>query len=257
MPPAEATAIDLAGPLLELVRVAVVAVAVARQVEGQHPEVRGEGGGDVGPPVRVGAAAVHEDQPAPAPLAPGEVVDRGPLDLDHLVGERHRERPLEPGRGRRPRDRSRGRSVGPIAGPGPNLGAHGSPEPPRPTGAVRALAARDPLPVRARRAHRPRVRAADVRRAVEERDDLRHPRHDAARGDPVRAGGRRPAAARGVGGGGARRAGPAERAGTGGTARCSRSWSGSSRSRWWPGPRTCRGRRRSSSRCPPRWWAGW
>ena len=53
---------DLVGPLLERVVVAVVAVAVAGQVDGHDAELVGERGGDVGPPVRVGAAAVDEHQ---------------------------------------------------------------------------------------------------------------------------------------------------------------------------------------------------
>ena len=52
----------LVGPLLERVRRAVPAVTVAGQVEAHHPELLGEGGGHVGPPVGMGPAAVDEDQ---------------------------------------------------------------------------------------------------------------------------------------------------------------------------------------------------
>ena len=63
------------------------------QVEGHHPELVGERRRDVGPPVGVGAAAVHEHQAAPARLAPGQVVDRGPADL-HLAVARTARRAL-------------------------------------------------------------------------------------------------------------------------------------------------------------------
>ena len=95
---------DLVGPPGQRVRVAVVAVPVAGQVERQHPVVPGEVGRHVRPPVGVGTTAVHEHQTAPAPLAPRQVVDVGAVDGDHVVVERHRQRPPEPvrrARGRR------------------------------------------------------------------------------------------------------------------------------------------------------------
>src|SRR6478735_5186200 len=50
------------------------------------------------PPVRMGAAAVHEHQAPPAPLAPREVVYGAAVDVDPLVDERHLERLAEPPR---------------------------------------------------------------------------------------------------------------------------------------------------------------
>ena len=54
----------------------MVAVAVAGQVDGDDSELVANVAGDVRPPVRVRAAAVDEHEPAPARVAPGEVVDR-------------------------------------------------------------------------------------------------------------------------------------------------------------------------------------
>jgi hypothetical protein len=75
----------LVGPLLGVVVVAVRAVAVSGQVDGGDPELTGERRRHVGPPVGVCAAAVHEDEAAPAGPAPGHVVDGCAVDLDPSV----------------------------------------------------------------------------------------------------------------------------------------------------------------------------
>ena len=55
----------------------MVAVAVAAQVDGDHPELAGEPGRNVRPPVGVRAAAVDEHEATAAPLTPRDVVDGG------------------------------------------------------------------------------------------------------------------------------------------------------------------------------------
>ena len=61
---------DLLGPLLQRVLRAVVAPAVARQVDGQYSMGRGEPSGDVCPPMGVGTTAVDEEKSRAAGLAP-------------------------------------------------------------------------------------------------------------------------------------------------------------------------------------------
>ena len=80
---------DFVGPLLGVVAIAVRAVAVPGQVDRHHPELVGERRRHLRPPVCVRAAAVHEDQAAPAAVAPGQVVDGGTLDLDAPVVAGH------------------------------------------------------------------------------------------------------------------------------------------------------------------------
>jgi hypothetical protein len=75
---------DLARPDVERVVVAAAAVAVAGQVQGQHPPVAGQQRGDVVPPVGVGAAAVDQHQAAWAGLTPGQVGDGRALDVDPM-----------------------------------------------------------------------------------------------------------------------------------------------------------------------------
>lgn len=89
----------LVDPLLERVAVAVVAVAVPGQVDGHDAELVGEAGRDVGPPVGVGAAAVDEHEARAPGLAPGQVVDAGPVDVDPAVLTGDREGAAEPVRG--------------------------------------------------------------------------------------------------------------------------------------------------------------
>jgi len=60
---------DLLGPALERVLGAVRTVAVPGQVDRDHTEVIAEAGRDVRPPVRMGAPAVHEDEPS-VPVRP-------------------------------------------------------------------------------------------------------------------------------------------------------------------------------------------
>ena len=96
IPPADRDTDHLFGPLLERVGVAVCTVPVARQVDREHSELAGERGGDVRPPVGVGAAAVHEHETPPGGFTPREVVDASPADLQLAVVEGHVERAAEP-----------------------------------------------------------------------------------------------------------------------------------------------------------------
>ena len=111
---------DFRGPLLEGVGIAVLAVAVAGQVDRQHPEFVGEASRHVRPPVGVGPAAVDEHEAPPARLAPGEVVDARRLHLDEAIGERHRQCPTEPSRGVRVQ---RARQVGHVVDATANVNA--------------------------------------------------------------------------------------------------------------------------------------
>ena len=76
---------DLVGPPLQRVHVTPVAVTVAGKVEGRDAVVAGELGGHVGPPVGVGGSAMDEHQAGLAGFAPGQVVDRGTVDVDRGV----------------------------------------------------------------------------------------------------------------------------------------------------------------------------
>ncbi len=95
-PPGPGDGDDLLGPLLEGVGLAMPAVAVAGQVEREHPELPGEGRGHMGPPMGVGTAAVDEDQSPPPRLTPGQVVDGYAADLHPLVGGGHGQCPAKP-----------------------------------------------------------------------------------------------------------------------------------------------------------------
>ena len=85
----------LVGPLFEGVLLPVRAVAVTGEVHRHHPELLGERGGYVRPPVRVRTTAVHEHQATGVRLAPREVVDR-PVDVRGRVLEWDGEGATEP-----------------------------------------------------------------------------------------------------------------------------------------------------------------
>ena len=86
MPASAATAITSSAHCSSVVDLPVPAVAVAGEVDRSNPELIGERRGHVRPPVGVGAAAVHEDEPAAPRLAPVQVVHRAAVDLDRRRG---------------------------------------------------------------------------------------------------------------------------------------------------------------------------
>ena len=63
----------------------MTAVTVAGQVRADDPELLGEGGGHVCPPVGVGASPVDEDETAGAGRSEGQGVDRAAVDVDRQM----------------------------------------------------------------------------------------------------------------------------------------------------------------------------
>src|SRR5690606_35879336 len=87
---------DLGGPCLEGVVVAVVAVAVTAQVEGDHAATVRELRTDVIPPARMGHTAVHQHDSGAVSFAPCAVVDACTVDVHAAGFARDREGVDEP-----------------------------------------------------------------------------------------------------------------------------------------------------------------
>src|ERR1019366_5459053 len=80
------------GPLPSGVLLATPALAVTAQVERDDVVLAREHRREEGPPLGVGGAAVHEDEPGFDALSPAQVMNRTAGDLDEVVGARSGER---------------------------------------------------------------------------------------------------------------------------------------------------------------------